>query len=41
MDGATIFMLAFYFIVVGCGSLWILYRCLKGKSGWNDTEHDS
>lgn len=39
MDGATIFMLAFYFIVVGCGSLWILIRCLREKNGWTEGEN--
>ena len=39
MDAATVFMLAFYFIVVGCGSLWILIRCLREKNGWTEGEN--
>ena len=36
MDAATIIMLIFYFLVVGCGSLWILFRCLHRKTGWDE-----
>gem|GEM_PF-5114558 len=38
MDSTTWCMLAFYFVVVGGGSAWTMWRSLKSGASYGDTK---
>ena len=38
MDSTTWCMLAFYFVVVGGGSAWTMWRSLKSDASYGDTK---